>query len=187
MTPLKHVVGWQRRFMNKRLHDPSQIICLDIEASGLGTRSYPIEIAWKQLDGMDEDDFLIDPRTGYNWNDWDDNAANVHGLTQAELYEEGISAKEAATRLNQRLKGKQVYSDAFEFDYFWISRLFDAAMVRPQFRLLGLEELLNEDDLELYQQLSTQSPRLHRAMPDVEDLIRSIEPFVLPRQKKALM
>jgi hypothetical protein len=173
--------------MNKRVHDPSQIICLDIEASGLGTRSYPIEIAWKQLDSEDEDDFLIDPRTGYNWTNWDESAAEIHGLSLEELYEEGISVKEACSRLNQRLRGKYVYSDAFEFDYFWITRLFDAGMVKPQFRLLGLEELLNEDDLELYQKVSHQSPRRHRAMPDVDDLIRSIKPFVFQTQKKALI
>jgi hypothetical protein len=173
--------------MKKRLHDPSQIICLDIEASGLGTRSYPIEIAWKQLDGLDEEDFLIDPLTGYNWTDWDENAAEVHGLTLEELHQDGISVQEACARLNERLNGKQVYSDAFEFDYFWITRLFDAGRVKPQFRLMGLDDLLNKDELELYKEVASQSPRLHRAMPDVEDLIRSIEPFVTPRQKKALM
>jgi hypothetical protein len=109
------------------------VICIDIEASGLGPLSYPIEVAWKCGLTGESDLFLINPDTGYNWTQWDLSAADIHGITMDELLHKGISVNEACNRLNQMLSGKTVTSDALDFDFFWMRRLFESAMMKPTF------------------------------------------------------
>jgi hypothetical protein len=164
---------------HKKVVPPESIICLDIEASGLGSRSYPIEIAWKRFDETSFDCFLINPETGYNWNDWDESAAQVHGIAYQDLLNQGIDVRVACARLNSQLAGCTVYSDAFEFDYFWMRRLFDAAMVKPKFQLDGIESLLSVEQLDKYQRASKESSREHRAMSDVDDLLLGLKSCLL--------
>lgn len=144
---------------------------MDIEASGLGPLSYPIEIAWKcGLTGAN-DSFLINPETGYNWTDWDSTAEELHRITVDELLSEGISVKEACERLNNRLEGKTVTTDAFDFDYFWIRRLYESAMMNPSFEMQGIDKVLEGGQLIQYRLVANAQVRTHRAMADVDDLL----------------
>jgi len=161
--------------MHNKTVSPESIICLDIEASGLGSRSYPIEIAWKRFDEKAFDCFLINPNTGYNWTDWDESAAGIHGIDYEDLLTQGLDVMVACARLNSQLEGCTVYSDAFEFDYFWMRRLFDAAMIKPKFQLDGIEALLSFEKLEQYKRASKESSRIHRAMSDVDDLLLGLK------------
>ena len=147
------------------------VICIDIEASGLGPRSYPIEIAWKCSKTHRGDTFLINPDSAFSWTDWDVNAQHMHGLNRDQLLAEGISVQEACKRLNAALAGHAVYCDALEFDYFWIRRLFEAARMRPAFKLRGLESILKGEQLIQYSLVAKTQIRRHRAMDDVEDLL----------------
>ena len=102
------------------------MICIDLEASGLARESYPIEIAWKCTKSGASDCFLINPDTVPEWHYWDECAEELHGIEPDMLQREGISADQACFRLNRALAGKDVVSDAVEYDGFWLRRLFDA-------------------------------------------------------------
>jgi hypothetical protein len=151
------------------------IICIDIEASGFGPLSYPIEVAWKCGLTGESDQFLINPTTGYNWTQWDLSAAGVHGITMGQLLAEGVTVHEACKRLNQMLSGKVVTSDALDFDFFWMRRLFDAAMMKPAFKMQGIDTVLEGGQLIQYRLIASAQVRKHRAMDDVDDLFTCLE------------
>lgn len=150
------------------------LICIDLEASGLGPQSYPIEVAWKDGRSGEQDAFLIDPATVEGWTYWDEFAEELHGIDINDLAEGGLSVVAAARRLNQALAGKVVYSDASEFDRFWLTRLFEAAGAEPAFELCGLEALLSEAQLVQYRFISRSQLRRHRAANDVDDQLAAI-------------
>lgn len=150
------------------------LICIDLEASGLGPQSYPIEVAWKDGLSGEQDAFLINPATVDGWTYWDEFAEELHGIDMNDLAAEGLSVVAAAQRLNQALAGKAVYSDACEFDRFWITRLFDAAGITPEFELRGLEALLSSTQLIQYRFISRSQLRRHRAANDVDDQLAAI-------------
>ena len=115
---------------------------IDFEASSLGHRSYPIEVAWSGEDGWIER-ALIDPSTVPEWTDWDASAVHeVHGITRDALVQQGENPRHVAERLNHHLGGRTVYSDGGYFDEFWLYRLFKAARSRPAFTLEHLFPML---------------------------------------------
>ncbi len=150
------------------------LICLDFEASGLGAQSYPIEVAWCDAVTGDQDTFLISPDTVQGWTDWDTAAEGIHGITRQQLLTEGVGAGAACWRLNRALEGKTVYCDAIEFDHFWLRRLFDAAQMRPLFKLRGVEMLMNSAQTRHFIAAIERHRRNHRALDDVLDLIRAL-------------
>lgn len=151
-----------------------ELICLDLEASGLGPLSYPVEVAWKSTADNQSDSFLINPETASDWNYWDDFAEEMHGICRTELVREGIAVSAACERMNQALKGKDVLSDAWEFDHFWLTRLFNEAGVQMAFRLQGLETVLAGEELVQYHFICKTQLRRHRAMKDVEHILQAI-------------
>ncbi len=156
-------------YLNTMIKIP--VICIDIEASGLGPGSYPIEIAWKCGLTGDSDSFLIDPATGYNWTDWDPAAEDLHHITVDELLAEGVSVREACKRPNTRLHGKTLTCDAVDFDYFWIRRLYESARMNPSFEVQGIDKVLGGGQLIQYRLVANAQVRNHRAMDDVNDLL----------------
>lgn len=151
-----------------------ELICIDLEASGLGPQSYPIEVAWKNAQSGEQDSFLIDPASVDGWTYWDEFAEELHGIDHADLEKGGISAQDAALRMNRALAGSVVYSDAREFDQFWITRLFEAVGVEPEFELSGLEALLSPEQLIQYRFIARSQLRRHRAANDVDDQLAAI-------------
>ncbi len=150
------------------------MICIDLEASGLARESYPIEIAWKCAETGESDSFLINPVSVPEWQYWDEFAEELHGIEPERLRQEGISADVACLRLNRALKGREVISDAFEYDGFWLRRLFEACDIQPSFRLAGLDAVLNAEERIQYQFIARSQFRRHRALQDVDDLIAAI-------------
>ena len=151
------------------------MICIDLEASGLAVESYPIEVAWACTDSGRSDSFLINPASVSDWTYWDEYAEELHGIEPELLQREGISAAQACERLNRALEGQQVISDAFEYDSFWLNRLYQAAGVQPGFRLAGLDQVLNAEQLVQYRLIARAQFRRHRAARDVADLIAAIQ------------
>lgn len=115
---------------------------LDIEASGFGRGSYPIEVGFVLPDGTAYCTLIL-PET--DWTHWDDDAERVHGISRSLLHRHGRSAAEVAGELNQRLAGRDVYCDNWAHDYAWLARLFEAADATPRFKLHHLRELLSEN------------------------------------------
>ena len=120
---------------------------LDIEASGFGRGSYPIEIGFVLPDGTAYCS-LIAPDDG--WTHWDGDAERVHGISRALLQRHGRSVQEVAHELNHRLDGRIVYCDNWAHDYAWLARLFDTAESVPTFRLRHLRELMSENAVERF-------------------------------------
>ncbi|MBL8352074.1 MAG: hypothetical protein JNL87_17395 [Burkholderiaceae bacterium] len=117
---------------------------IDIEASGFGRHSYPIEVGFVR-----EDDrawcTLIQPSAG--WVHWDPAAQRVHGIPRDALRQHGRRPQEVAQRLNDELAGRTVYCDGWAHDYPWLGRLFDEADLAPSFRLESVNRLLDEAQL----------------------------------------
>jgi hypothetical protein len=114
---------------------------IDLEASGFGRNSYPIEVGFVLEDGR-SGCTLIRPEPG--WIHWDPAAARTHGITPALLQSRGRPASDVAHWLNQHLHGRTVFSDAWAHDYPWLARIFDAAGVVPRFRVGHLRSLLDD-------------------------------------------
>lgn len=114
---------------------------IDIEASGFGHGSYPIEIGFVRPDGSARCT-LIRPTDG--WTHWDGAAERLHGLTRELLQRHGRPAADVASLLNDELHGIDVYCDNWAHDYAWLARLYDSAECSPSFRLHHLRELLSE-------------------------------------------
>ncbi|WP_163560635.1 hypothetical protein [Halomonas sp. NO4] len=121
---------------------------LDIEASGFGRGSYPIEIGLARADGS-SCAFLVQPLA--EWTHWDPKAELLHGISRARLAREGLPIIQVARWLNDELGEIGVaYSDSWGYDNTWLSLLFHHAGLLPAFRLEALRLLLDERQLALW-------------------------------------
>lgn len=121
---------------------------LDIEASGFGRGSYPIEIGFVLADQRSQC-VLIKPHP--EWSMWDAGAERLHGIQRAQLQQRGTEIKAAAHILNEALRGQIVYSDAWGNDQSWLALLFEYADFLPTFKLQTLRALLSDAQLALWQ------------------------------------
>ena len=117
---------------------------LDIEASGFGRHSYPIEVGYVLPDGRAAC-MLVRPAT--EWTHWDAGAEQVHGITRSVLATHGRHARDVALALNRDLEGQTVYCDGWAHDYPWLAALFEEAGFSPSFKLESVGALLDEDHL----------------------------------------
>lgn len=118
---------------------------LDIEASGFGRASYPIEIGYALPDGSSYCTLVAPPP---DWTHWDESAAALHRISRDLLHERGRPVPDVARRLNEDLRGMTVYSDGWAHDYSWLGVLFDAAGQAPSFKLENIRKLLAENEAE---------------------------------------
>jgi hypothetical protein len=117
---------------------------MDIEASGFGRSSYPIEVGYVLPDSRAEC-MLIKPAV--DWQHWDEAAAGTHRIARSLLLEHGRTPHEAAMRINHDLAGLTVYCDGWAHDFVWLAVLFDEAGLSPSFRLESVNCLLTESQL----------------------------------------
>lgn len=117
---------------------------LDIEASGFGRSSYPIEVGWVLPDGRSRCT-LVRPVPA--WTHWDAEAERVHRITRETLLAHGRQPAEVAAMLNADLAGSTVYCDGWAHDYPWLAALFEEAGVQPRFRLESAARLLDDTRL----------------------------------------
>jgi hypothetical protein len=124
-------------------HTPLPCV-LDIEASGFGAGSYPIEVGWVLADGRTGGTVV---RPAPHWTHWDAQAEQVHHIERTTLLRLGRAAAEVATMLNTDLAGQTVYCDGWARDYAWLAALFEEAHASPAFRLESVSRLLDEPRL----------------------------------------
>ena len=123
-------------------HLPPELPCvLDIEASGFGRHSYPIEIGYVLPDGRAAC-MLVRPAP--DWTHWDPSAEHIHGITRDTLLAHGRLARDVARALNRDLAGLTVYCDGWAHDYAWLAALYEAVEMSPAFRLESVGALLDE-------------------------------------------
>ena len=138
---------------------------LDVEASGFGRGSYPIEIGFIEPQGST---FCALIHPAAEWQHWDASAEALHGISRATLMAHGRAAEWVAAELNTRLRGMTVYCDGWGHDYPWLARLFDSVDMQPSFHLDDLRCLLTEDEAARWHDVTLavrgeQNLRRHRA------------------------
>lgn len=117
---------------------------IDMEASGFGQGSYPIEVGYVLPDASS---FCTLIRPQPDWTYWDDAAERVHGISRLGAQCHGRSVASVAQLLNQHLAGMTVYCDGWAHDYTWLHILFEAADERPRFRLEHVLRLISPAEL----------------------------------------
>lgn len=122
-------------------HSP---VIIDIESSGFGSHSYPIEIG-VILEDKTKFCSLIKPES--SWVHWCDEAQQVHQINRDSLITHGKSSLSVAKNLNKILNGKTVYSDGWVVDSTWLIRLFEAAGIKMAFTLSAIEMILKEKQI----------------------------------------
>ena len=120
---------------------------IDVEASGFGPASYPIEIGLVLPDGSSYCSLL---RPEPDWTHWDASAEKVHGLTRETLLKHGRPAQEVARELNERLHGQTIFCDAWYHDFNWLGRLYGAVEMHQAFRLEDIRTVLNEAEANVW-------------------------------------
>ncbi|RTL47966.1 MAG: hypothetical protein EKK46_16625 [Rhodocyclaceae bacterium] len=150
---------------------------IDVEASGFGPTSYPIEVGLV-LPGGRTYCALIRPEPG--WGHWDAQAERVHRVSRHTLLSHGLPAQQVAREVNEYLWGLTVYCDSWYHDFNWLSRLFDAADSAPAFRLEDLRLLLNQEQADAWHATKSQVERemgleRHRASNDARVLQATLQ------------
>jgi hypothetical protein len=143
---------------------------IDIEASGFGKYSYPIEIGLITSDGR-RFCRLIKPLK--NWTHWDETAAKLHGIEKSDLLQYGTEAKRVCLQLNAFLQNTTVYSDGWTVDDTWIRKLFNETGVSMSFKLSPLELILKESQMNIWNRvkqvmMSRRNDNRHRASNDAK-------------------
>lgn len=116
---------------------------IDLEASGLDRKSYPIEVGI--TNGTISAQWLISPEK--NWTFWCEKAAKIHNIPRQLLLSEGLPIKQVCHELNEILDQSTVYSDAQEWDSFWLQVLFNAANTPQAFTVKSIEVFLKTPTL----------------------------------------
>lgn len=145
---------------------------IDVEASGLGSGSYPIEVGVALEDGTTHCMLICPPSS---WTHWDESAEQLHGISRESLLLSGRSPIDVAMMLNELLGERVIYSDAWGNDACWLARLFDEAGVTQRFRIDSIVSLMNCDQLGLWSYAKEQAERQlflrrHRASNDARVL-----------------
>jgi hypothetical protein len=151
---------------------PAVPAVLDIEASGFGQHSHPIEVGFVLADGSSYCS-LIRPAPG--WTHWDPAAERVHRIPLATVIRHGRDVVDVAGQLNERLRGLTVYCDGWAHDYAWLAVLFEAAGMSPTFKLDNLRALLTDQEAAFWsvvkKQVTTEMRlQRHRASSDAKIL-----------------
>ena len=109
----------------------------DIEASSLD--GFPIEIGWAWADVASgtiiSEGHLIRPAAVWDVHGtWDPAAASRHRIAIDDLFRQGRPTFEVAHRMNSAVHGSELFADS-PFDEHWLTLLFEAAGLEPDFRV----------------------------------------------------
>lgn len=175
----------------------SDLVFVDIEASGLHGGSYPIEIGWADID-LNAGSFLLSPHDTWTKLDWDPMSEKVHGIALEDCMKNGIPVPRAISIMNEVLKGKRPVSDAPSFDGFWLRRLADAGPFEMPCPFVDLRQVLasvyavhpiNDKTWEkIHGEVSDILPHTHRAAADalhMAALVRGIFDMDFVRRRVA--
>lgn len=149
---------------------------LDIEGSGAGPGSHPVEVGFVLAGGQTYCS-LIKPIAA--WTHWDPAAEKVHRIPRQTVIAHGRDVVEVATQLNARLHGLTVYCDGRADAQALLDTLFAAAGLPPSFRLDDLRTLLTDREAAFWDVIKRQvttEMRLqrHRASSDAKILQQTL-------------
>jgi hypothetical protein len=144
-----------------------RIAFVDLEASSLGSASYPTEIGWAivQEDGSVESGAcLIRPPAKWTIyrNAWNPASERLTGITREMLDRDGVPPSEAMRRFLHAIGDRDLFSDEPDFDAHWLGMLAEVAGTSIAGRNLGNAK-------KLIQRMAGEPPR-HRAEADARRL-----------------
>jgi hypothetical protein len=98
---------------------------IDLEASGLVTGGYPIEVAIAFVPSGDIRDWLIRPSDRWLSDEyaWSPESAQVHGITRQELIEQGLPVEQVAREVVAAAAGSMLFTDNVACDQRWLDIL----------------------------------------------------------------
>lgn len=131
----------------QRKHCPNII---DIEASGFGGDSYPIEVGLVLSNGQKFCSLIV-PFDG--WVHWNNEAEKIHHISRKKLQVYGKPVSQVAKELNKLLKGMTLYSDGWVVDKPWLIRLFYASKVEMEFSVSPIEMILSEAQMAVWDEV----------------------------------
>lgn len=106
---------------------------------------------------------------------WDPKAERLHGISPKMLSDLGVGVGVACDRLFAAVGDCAVYSDAPDWDGFWLMRLYDAAGRKAQVTLLDFGALMPAlspiERTALIHRADRLAPRRHRASEDALHLV----------------
>lgn len=156
------------------------IVVMDFEASSLDDRSYPIEVGLAIGTSISSPievwSTLIRPTSEWlEFGKWDFRSERVHGITQ-EAAMDGKTPSDVAEHLNDLCRDQEVWCDGADYDAYWLGKLFEAARVKPTFRLNDVSALSGRDGgfaRHLQRALLASRPP-HRAGQDAERICAAL-------------
>ena len=132
---------------------PDMPIIIDVEASGFGAGSYPIEVG---VAFADAECYCSLIRPEPEWLHWNEKSQSLHGIKREQLIKHGRGVDVVARQLNESLNGKTVYSDAWGNDMVWVSLLFHHAGLMQTFTVDALPKLLSEEQKAIWSRTKQQ-------------------------------
>ena len=126
---------------------------IDIEASGFGRGSYPIEVGLVLPDGETHCHII---RPDDSWTHWDKSAEAVHGIERDLLLQKGLAPMQVAGELNRLLAGRKIYTDAWSYDISWLGKLYDLCGLPQLYQLESLRALMSEAQAALWHAVKEQ-------------------------------
>ena len=138
------------------------IFCLDIEASSLDEKSYPIEIGIANMKTGKSQSWLIRPTELWlNEYIWAVDSALIHNIPRQKLMDEGLPPEQVYKEMKKALMRARILSDDEECDGAWLQTLCEGAA-------LGMSPLLIRDFHEFAWQLACASSRTPETALNVE-------------------
>ncbi len=143
-------IGRARRFdaplpIGIDIRRPENPLVIDVEASGFGGTSYPIEVGVALDDGTRYCSLIL---PSPDWDHWDPDAEKVHRIARDFLKRHGRPVQQVAATLNELLAGKTLYTDGWVVDKPWLTTLFHEARLPMRFSVSPLELILTEPQMD---------------------------------------
>lgn len=155
--------------------DFSRIRFVDLESSGLGKESYPIEYGSCGFD-LKPSSFLIRRRDDFRLSEWSMAAQNLHHISPDQLTRQGVDTEEAILRISHDLApGVMCLSDNPDYDYHWLVRLsadlgsidiYPINLFQRQAQISALERHGYARLSQATEIVQARHPHTHRAGPD---------------------
>jgi hypothetical protein len=173
------------------------ILFIDLEASSLDARGYPIEIGWAAADGLisvTHDSMLIRPTI--DWREsghWSEESAAVHRISWGNLMRNGMDVLDVVKRIDVAFAGQTLVSDAPDTDLRWLAMVYEAVDRTCPWRMQDLafvrRGIVAEMDLNprtVFAALDlgeTEEPRPHRAGPDAVRMARLTQSMIAAEKR----
>ncbi len=143
-------------------------LIIDLEASGFGGLSYPIEVGTAAQNNSKYCSLILPAE---DWTHWDEGAEKVHRIARDILETYGKPLRSVAEDLNNLYAGKTLYSDGWVVDKPWLVKLFHAARLNMAFSVSPLEMILSEPQMKKWHEtknelLKETKQQRHRASFD---------------------